>query len=714
MSSAPRTDAPRERARARGRALTVARAIAVLLVALVVAVGVAMLGRQSMIRLDLTPGAAQSLSPRTLAMLRTGAAPVSVALVAPRGALDARSRRSMDDLFARLSATSAGSGSPVDARWIDPMTDRGATDLEAVWRRLERDCGAVIASHDAAIRAALLETDALLEGFDARPASPALVAPTRDLRAARDRAAAASSVRAGPLTLPALDVTRAALRPALDNLAKALNESGRDEPAARSGGEGISPAHASPLRDRALRIAEALDAAARAPLDLIAVGESLAAAPTLVIASGARAIPIRLDTLIRAGNSGGPGHSAGDETSRGGVRIAGEEAIASAIGALTNQRAPVVVLVHAAQTTLLDDTRSGRGAPATPEARQFFGALLDRLRLRGVAVVEWAIGATRERPSLHAADPSGARPIVWVAIPVAATTPEANARAALLAGALKGLLDEGANALITLEPSAAPRTGDTDPIAALLEPFGVRAETALPLFRTVNTARGATTSPDLRGAPAPVADDAHPIARAVAGPPFAFPWPSALALDAGAVASGRAVPLVAFASDRATWGERRWLTYRATPLERRGALADQPAPDPTADLLAPPSGDRWVVAAAAERRGPEGESRSAAGGSQRVVIVGSSGWFFDPIAEERTIIDGRPVVANPGNAELFDASIEWLAGLDDMIAPSHRAAETPRIAAMPPARLETIRWGVALGPPTLVALAGFVWRRRRG
>ena len=707
MNGAPTTEARR----ARGRAPAVARATALLLVALVAAVGVAALGRQSMVRLDLTPGGAQSLSPRTLAVLRSGEAPIAVALVAPRGALDARSRRSVDDLFARLTATSAGSGAPVDARWIDPMTDRGASDLEALWRRLERESAAVIASHDAAIRGALLETDSLLEALDR--AVPALGAAARDLRAARDRAASATPVRAGPLTLPALDTTRAALRPALENLAKTLNETGRDEPAARSGGDGLSSADAAPLRDRALRIAEALDTAARAPLDLLAVGESLAAAPTLVIASGARAIPIRLDTLIRAGGGGGARGTGSDQTSTVGVRIAGEEAIASAIGALTNQRAPVLVLVHAAQTTLLDDTRSGRGAPATPEARQFFGALLDRLRLRGVAVVEWAVGATRDRPSLHSADPSGARPVVWVAIPVAATTPEANARAALLAGALKGLLDEGANALITLEPSAAPRTGDADPIAALLEPFGVRAETALPLFRAMNTARGTTISPDLRGAPAAVANDAHPIARAVADLPFAFPWPSALALDAEALASGRAFPLVAFANDRATWGERRWLTYRATPLERRGALADQPAPDPAADLLAPPSGDRWVVAAAAERRGREGESRSDAGGSQRVVIVGSSGWFFDPIAEERTIVDGRPVVANPGNAELFDASIEWLAGLDDMIAPSHRAAETPRIAAMPPARLETIRWAVALGPPALVALAGFVWKRRR-
>ncbi len=33
-------------------------------------------------------------------------------------------------MFARLTATSAGSGAPVDARWIDPMTDRGASDLD--------------------------------------------------------------------------------------------------------------------------------------------------------------------------------------------------------------------------------------------------------------------------------------------------------------------------------------------------------------------------------------------------------------------------------------------------------------------------------------------------------------------------------------------------------------------------------------------------------
>ena len=127
-------------------------------------------------------------------------------------------------------------------------------------------------------------------------------------------------------------------------------------------------------------------------------------------------------------------------------------------------------------------------------------------------------------------------------------------------------------------------------------------------------------------------------------------------------------------------------------------------PDPQRDSTVGP----WIVAAAAERGAPE------TGRTQRLVVVGAHGWFFDPVTQESQVVGGRRVRLNPGNIELFDASVHWLAGLDELIAPSPEAREVSRIRPIDPGALTALRWAVVLAPPMVVLLLGAALRLLRG
>ncbi len=724
MSAAAPSDALSAR---RARRAALVRAGALVLISSALAIGAVALAGASGRRFDLTPGAQQSLSARTRAILASAAAPIEIALVAPRASLEPRVRRMFDDLLDRFGA-GAPAGTTIGARWIDPSSERGAREFDDLITRLADGRANVINAHRGAVADAATASRALgasLPGLAteaeaalragslpdasreiARRAPAMLRALARELEGGAAQAERDGAVRIGSLDIPSLEGARDALRPPLRAAADALAELA---PLLESAGAGQAsqPARAvGAARDEALRIADRLDEGARTPLDLLAAADALESSSVLLVASPKRTIPLRLGALLRPDPTGGGAIEA---------RFVGEEAIASAIGVLSNTRPPVVVLTHAAETTLLDDTLSGRGSPATPEARQFFGRLIDRLRLRAAAVVEWPVGASSERPSLAQADPAGDRPVVWVIIPVAATVPEANARATTLARATKGLLDDGESVLLTLEPSALPRIGEPDPLGALLAPLGIVADTGRPLFQRVPSSRGPVTTPEFRFSPAPpgvgAGTDAHPIARAVGTLTTSIPWPSAMRLETLGDPAATALPLLSVPASAGAWGESQWLAFRATPREQRATLAEQPAPDPARDAVRT-DGGAWVIAAAAERPlDPALAPRAAR--TQRVVAVASSGWFFDPVAEESVVADGGAAPASPGNAELFDASVSWLAHQDDLIAPSARATNVARIRQMPARALETLRWAVVLVPPALVGLVGLAWRLLR-
>ncbi len=190
----------------------------------------------------------------------------------------------------------------------------------------------------------------------------------------------------------------------------------------------------------------------------------------------------------------------------------------------------------------------------------------------------------------------------------------------------------------------------------------------------------------------------NPIGAAIDGLPSRFAWltPIHVAKETDSVISA----ILEINADENTWAEAEWRSIAAAPDDRPWASASPPTPNDSFDDIIGP----WTIAAAIEHAGAENAD------PQRVVVVASPGWFFDRVANQTTTIEGRQITLYPGNMELLEASLYWLSRLDEMIAPSPRIMEVPRIATMSDAQLTTVRWALILGMPTLTLLVGVLFR----
>jgi hypothetical protein len=211
----------------------------------------------------------------------------------------------------------------------------------------------------------------------------------------------------------------------------------------------------------------------------------------------------------------------------------------------------------------------------------------------------------------------------------------------------------------------------------------------------------------------------HPIGRAVRGLPLRLEWPIAIQTPdtaertagaptsaepgAGSTDSNTTATPIYTVDDPNVWAESQWLSYWQVRMAEHDLVPNKPARDSQRDLAA---AAQTPVVVAAERRAPSGP--------QRLVVVGSNTWFMDRIAQERAMVDGRPVLTNPGNSELFEAAVYWLAGQDQMIAQSPTARAVPLIRPLGGGTLLLLRWGAIAGLPGLVLLAGLAWRLARG
>ena len=77
-------------------------------------------------------------------------------------------------------------------------------------------------------------------------------------------------------------------------------------------------------------------------------------------------------------------------------------------------------------------------------------------------------------------------------------------------------------------------------------------------------------------------------------------------------------------------------------------------------------------------------------------------------------VESRRVPAYPGNIELLDASVSWLANQDSMISASPQSQQLPLIPPMTEAQLGGLRWALIGGLPVLILLIGAAWRLFRG
>lgn len=667
-------------------------------------------------RFDLTATRQHSLSERTLGVIRSLDAPHEIIVAADVPTLAPVVWQRVLDVLDEFEHASPEIGVTI----IDSSSPASVVELRALLERLaamyaEPLARSVKALQDGVTAATQIAqgsselSNALISASDAIDPSLSQRQQLVDL-AAVARLHASEFVRAGNAAqqaldarlagsaVPLVDEARAALTEPLaavadefDALAQSLMQFAdalRQQALAGADAVRAAAQQAQTLRDDSARAADAL---ARLPmLQLLPIARALASTNAVIVASPTSATAIRFDSLV-------PEQALINEMggATADVRFIGEELIATALGALSRTDQPVVVLTHAGGERLLDSS----GNPADRRGPFQARALVDRLRLRGMMVLEWAVALDAEAPTIAHLDEIGERPIVWAVIGSAALGAESAANLPMLQRAVSELLGAGEAVLLSTAPSTLPGLGEPDPLVQPLEAFGITVDTGRPLLRRVPRTGGATISPSvvvLDGA------DEQPIGRAADGLSTLLPWACSMTVSNPSGAS--AWPVLTLSPSENIWGESQWIEFWSMPQSQRDRLLNPPGPTPERDIIGGP----WTVAAAAERVHPTGD------GSQRVVVVGGLGWFFDIYTTGSMTVDGRTVQTSPGNIELLEASVHWLAGQDELVGSSARAAEVARIGTMAPRQLTLLRWSLVVLLPSLVLATGVTMRLWRG
>lgn len=664
------------------------RAGVFLVAAATTAASVGVIGANTNTRLDMTDAGVHALGPRTTARLRTLDRPVELVVAVDRDRLDPRARervgdvldafghasdmltvtfidtgsargRSMyDDLLARLEQREAPARERIKAR-ADEIIARARSVLEQLGAMntaasAVRDPTGRFARYAAWARIASRQLGEIIDA--ARPDAPQDAAHAAADFAGRltpQLEAAAEEIRA---TEPATDENGARLR----NLVRVVDS-------LRGGAALLAEAGASLGTTDMQRVADALGS-----------GEAALLIGPPRDDGGPGLVAINLDELYPPAELFDLDASA----ARAAAADRAEQLIGSALAVLIDPARPVVVFVHGENTRWI-----GKAGAMT--------GLLDRMKRAGIDSAEWAAVLEENPPRLDEIDPSGDRPVVYCVIsPDSASTarpdnPEGRtgtARAKRVGAVVSSLIDRGASVLVNLAPSVFPTFGDEDPVAAALKPLGIGAESGTPVLSAAPGQTGAVTVQRL--IPPPSTD---PIGSAVAGLPIALEWPIPLEV------SGDASALLTLEASPDRWAERQWLSLWRTPPAQRSLLADQPGFN-DGENRGP-----WTVASTARGRG-DGAARS------RVVVVGSNTWMLDHVWRARRVVNNRPLLVNPGNPELFDAAVLWLAGRDELIAPSATARPVSLIRPLPGATISAVRWLLIGGLPGLILLAGVARR----
>lgn len=664
-------------------------------------------------RLDLTATRDHTLSPRTVKILEHVSEPTTIVVSADASRTEPGARQSVSDLLSEFSQRSSNisvvnidTSSPAAGGQADSVVRALAIRDSAIIERhretiarVEADIGEItpalllladrVSQHATTLEAGEPKEAVERQATALRVASKDLAACTEPLKAAREKGPAVGDGDTA-MRLPETDTAQQVAARPLQNAAQAIAATA---PLPETVTVGMPV-----LRDRIAGAADRL--ASLRPLEPLSIFRMLRAQQAVLVFSDKGTTAIDFDAMFPRASA--PGRSDAPAS----PVFAGEELLGTAVASLSVTSRPILVLVHAERERLLEE--SGRPTPSTMNA---IGKLAERLSLRKIDLAEWPVAMDPVRPVLSRLDPGNNRPKVWFVLPAPArvnmdpkkgqSLADRSQRVARLGDTAKALLEAGDPVLLTLEPSEMPAVGEPDPVAAALEPWGLRADTGRPLLSKVGTPAGPAISA-YQSLSAGGSDS--PIAQAVRGLTTMLHWPMSIAVSP--VAGVRQSPLLSVESSGATWGESSWLPLRyANVRSPFQALAppDMPSPDPQRDNVNGP----FVVAVAADR------DRSGSA-PQRLVVVAAPGWFEDLYTQASGTVDGRKVWAFPGNVELFEAAFHWLAGLDELIAPSPRIRDVPRIEPMSAGGLTLIRWTLIAGLPLSVLALGLAVRVFRG
>lgn len=717
---------------------------------------IGLIGTRFPYRFDATASREHRLSQRTQAMLDQLDGSYEIVVAVSRSSVDRRAYQRTRDVLDTFDRAS----DKVRVTLIDTGSSRGVVEYDALLGRLAQQYAGEIdaqrnaakaaidtartqlplvtqlAADLAAIKTVIPKADPnaeklkeLLDGYAARAGAAAF-----NLQKGIDAATKSLDQRVGPLSIPPIDDAIRTISPTLSSvttdLAKLVRELKLVDQAADVPGV---------IRDRV----KPLPPLAQAQVDAMRIAaDSIDRLPKLTILSVARTLEQTSAALVigppkkrTVGSpaptnetSGRPSLPPGSitaidftslfppalpEGATPGVsidmRARTEELTAAALASLSNTLSPIIVLMH--------DQPERLG----PEFRPFFPLLIDRLHMHGIDTVEWPVALSADEPSLAAINPGNKRPVVYVSQTTLPSTPDAAERMKRMATALARVVSQGKPILLSVGFSTIPGIGDTDPLVEFLPRLGIKADSGRPLLYRAQTPNGVFVLSDFF--PAQTVGD-HPIAKALNGLTTHFFWPVSIRPVASKIASDAAntpppalpnvasspafVPIIQIPAQSNTWAESEWFGYFRQSASQRLKVIDHdlPAPDSPRDDAQGP----WPIVVASEIPSP-----GDAANTQRLVVVGCSGWFLDDVTQQSIgLIDGRPVLSSPGNLELFEASVYWLAHQEELISQSPQALAVPVIRTMTPGQVQAVRWSLFAGLPLLVLLIGAVWRLVRG
>lgn len=714
-------NAPAAAPSARSRRLRSASMSFLGLVVVLVCIALAnVLARRFDVRLDVTATKEHQLAPSTTSLLASLDGPYEIVLAGELSALDRSQYERVRDVLGQMTRAS----SFISVRFLDTTSADGHAQFESLIADLAARDRAILDLQSRAVRAAAdrglttaeyleaglapaitsirdaLPLDAatlkLREGLDARSAACRISAA--DLRAAATSINQPLANKVAGVEIPDTDLAAQAIRAVLSSVADQMSTIAKDMAAiaaatalpdgARASASGlVEPVEKA--RDAAATAADSLARLARPDVLRVARALSEGNAALVIGPQGKGLMAIELPQLF-------PPALRRESAADAGRRA--ENLVATAIGAINTPLRPIVVLMHG---------ELGTGLVAQ---KGIVTRLVERLALRGIDVAEWPVVSQPDPPALTSFNPDGKRPVVYATIPPDSslskprpTDPAGPERAAKLGAAIDKLAQQHAPLLISMYPSVLPSYGDTDPTTAVLTRFGLASDTGRPIMMDRLTPQGriVETEQALR-----VTEGDHPIQRAIRGLPTLFLWPLGIAPAPTLPGSPAPVltPLFEIPPESESWAESQWLNYWRLPRSERPLAPNPPAFDPARDSRKQP----MVVGYAAEL--------PAAGGSprQRLVAIGSNRWFMDPITTPLVTVDGRTLAANPGNIELFEAAIYWLAGQDELIAQSPEARAVAMVQTLSPGAHRALRIAAIAGLPCLVLVAGALFRLLRG
>ncbi len=677
-----------------------------------------LIGARTSTRFDLTLTGTHRLSPRTAQLLDRLPDGYQIILAVDRAGVDQRAYDAVVDLLNEMADSSPSLGVQI----VDVGKPRQRAQFEALVADLrERDRPLVeqqaqrlaeAASRFTEAAATLRQSQTELESL--AQSVPGNRPDARDIReffAQRGALAmhladqleqVASAVRTGiapvegalPDTatmrdrvLPELEKIDAQLAPVISQLGRFASTDAMPQnhkPASGRLGRTLAS-----VRDSLLVEADALSRFERASVFRVASALEQGEACLIVGPPDAGVTGIQRDTLIPSS----AGLSAARVRAPMEIARRAEDLVTIALSSLASHDRPILVMLHAEVEPFV---------MSTPAFEQF----IERNRMRGVDVVEWSLLTHPDPPALEPLDPGGTRPVVYFVIAPnsAAASVGGNEdlagarRAARLGITLGSLLENGASAMVSVNPSVFPTFGDIDPIAATLEPFGLLPLTGSPLVFEVLDASGQRRT--LTAVDAVGVQGDNTLSQAVADLPTRLIWPIVIDVEPIEGVETNAVLEVKGGSDR--WLESQWIgLWQAASGSGAGAGVTY---DPARDVRR----DRYAVARTAERI-VDGTLRP-----QRILCIGSNAWALDRVAQARTTVDGRLVALHPGNLELIDASVFWLAGQDEMIARGASTASAPTVSAIEPAMRTRLEWALIAGLPLGVLVLGVGYRVLRG